>query len=239
MLRASTFRPSTVSEDRPTLVACPRITRDGTHARESKPLATFEDGWICQKCWSANRDSDSRCYRCHSEPTSYPMSQLGVPVQSAAVSRPATVPRVVSTPPSPPRETFDGHRPEPVANASKAMPRLTLPSLPISVMGAIRGMPGRVGRARDTITAVWNGTARRAQAARQRAGIFAFWLSAMVLCWLVIFFELAPESAGGRLLASLLATVGLGLFSAATSVATSAALAERHRSPAAGEPREG
>lgn len=29
----------------------------------------FENGWICRECWSANREQDDRCYRCHSVPT--------------------------------------------------------------------------------------------------------------------------------------------------------------------------
>jgi len=28
----------------------------------------FENGWICRECWSANREQDDRCYRCHSVP---------------------------------------------------------------------------------------------------------------------------------------------------------------------------
>jgi hypothetical protein len=74
---------------------------------------------------------------------------------------------------------------------------------------------------------------------RGRAGMVTFWLSAMILCWLVIFFELAPESAGGRFVASVLATLGLGLFSAATAAVTSSALAGRHQPRGAGEAREG
>jgi hypothetical protein len=28
----------------------------------------FENGWICRECWSANREQDDRCYRCHAVP---------------------------------------------------------------------------------------------------------------------------------------------------------------------------
>ena len=28
----------------------------------------FENGWICRECWSANREQDDRCYRCHTVP---------------------------------------------------------------------------------------------------------------------------------------------------------------------------
>ena len=28
-------------------------------------MPTFENGWICRECWCANRESDARCYRCH------------------------------------------------------------------------------------------------------------------------------------------------------------------------------
>jgi hypothetical protein len=30
-------------------------------------MSTFENGWICRECWSANREFDSRCYRCHKD----------------------------------------------------------------------------------------------------------------------------------------------------------------------------
>jgi hypothetical protein len=33
---------------------------------ELNPVPTFENGWICRECWCANRESDARCYRCHS-----------------------------------------------------------------------------------------------------------------------------------------------------------------------------
>lgn len=31
-------------------------------------MPTFENGWICRKCWCANRETDERCYRCHAVP---------------------------------------------------------------------------------------------------------------------------------------------------------------------------
>jgi len=31
-------------------------------------MPTFENGWICRECWSANREQDQRCYRCHAVP---------------------------------------------------------------------------------------------------------------------------------------------------------------------------
>ena len=27
-------------------------------------MATFDDGWICKSCWTANREQDVHCYRC-------------------------------------------------------------------------------------------------------------------------------------------------------------------------------
>jgi len=120
------------------------------------------------------------------------------------------------------------------------MPRLTLPSLPrIPVLSSVRTMFRRIASTARHVRATWDDTRRRVAAMRRRAGMFTFWLSAMVLCWVVIFFELAPESAGGRLLASVLATLGLGLFSAATAAVTSSALAERHGSRGAGKAHEG
>jgi hypothetical protein len=203
-------------------------------------VATFEDGWICKKCWSANRDSDSRCYRCHSEPAGYATFQSKVSLPSAAVPSPAPAPPVAAPVPSPTRETVVSQPPEPITKAPKAMRRWTLPSLPsIGVPRAFGSMSRRIASAGHRVRASWNEAGRRAAAIRRRAGMFTFWLSAMVLCWLVIFFELAPESAGGRLMASVLATLGLGLFSAATAAVTSAAMAERRGSRGVGESREG
>jgi hypothetical protein len=34
-------------------------------------MPTFENGWICRECWSANREQDMRCYRCHAVPKRY------------------------------------------------------------------------------------------------------------------------------------------------------------------------
>jgi hypothetical protein len=31
-------------------------------------MPTFENGWICRECWTANREQDHRCYRCHKAP---------------------------------------------------------------------------------------------------------------------------------------------------------------------------
>jgi len=205
-----------------------------------KPVATFEDGWICKKCWSANRDSDSRCYRCHSEPAGYATFQSKVSVPSTTVARPALAPPVGPPAPSPVRETVISQPPEPITKTSKAMPRWTLPSLPsIGVVSAFGTISRRIASAGHRMRASWNEAGRRAAAIRRRAGMFTFWLSAMVLCWLVIFFELAPESAGGRLVASVLATLALGLFSAATAAVTSSAVAERRGSRGVGESREG
>jgi hypothetical protein len=203
-------------------------------------VATFEDGWICKKCWSANRDSDSRCYRCHSEPAGYATIQSKVSVPSATLARPAPAPPVALPTPSPMRETVVSQPPEPIAKAPRAMRRWTPPSLPrIGVVSAFGRVSRRIASAGHRMRASWNQAGRRAAAMRRRAGMYTFWLSAMVLCWLVIFFELAPESAGGRLVASVLATLGLGLFSAATAAVTSSAVAERRGSRGVGESREG
>jgi hypothetical protein len=35
-------------------------------------VSTFENGWICKNCWTANREQDGHCYRCHQERPNYP-----------------------------------------------------------------------------------------------------------------------------------------------------------------------
>jgi hypothetical protein len=38
-------------------------------------MPTFENGWICRECWCANRETDTRCYRCHAVPKRHEMPE--------------------------------------------------------------------------------------------------------------------------------------------------------------------
>jgi hypothetical protein len=38
-------------------------------------MPTFENGWICRECWTANREQDQRCYRCHKVPQRHVMPE--------------------------------------------------------------------------------------------------------------------------------------------------------------------
>jgi hypothetical protein len=85
-------------------------------------MPTFENGWICRECWSANREQDQRCYRCHAvpkrrempEPATYStpdgrpneerkkVSSLTGPSASAAVQATPPAPSAPPTPVAPP-----------------------------------------------------------------------------------------------------------------------------------------
>jgi hypothetical protein len=69
-------------------------------------MPTFENGWICRKCWTANRERDGSCYRCHSERPDY---SEPVPIFS---QRPAPVPTPAPEP-SAPRFAAVAREPEP------------------------------------------------------------------------------------------------------------------------------
>jgi hypothetical protein len=203
-------------------------------------LATFEDGWICKKCWSANRDSDSRCYRCHSEPASVPAYPSKASVLTPPAAPAPAPPRITPDVPMPTQEAPAPPVERVVGKFPRTMPKLTFQTFPsVPVLSGVRALFMRLVRTGRGVRSGWIDIRRRAAAMRRRAGMFTFWISATLLCWLVIFFELAPESAGGRLVASVLATLGLGLFSAATAAVTSLALAERRGSRDAGKAQEG
>jgi hypothetical protein len=71
-------------------------------------MPTFENGWICRKCWTANRERDGSCYRCHAERPDY---SEPVPIFS---QRPA--PAAAPTPapePAAPRFAAVASEPEP------------------------------------------------------------------------------------------------------------------------------
>ena len=69
-------------------------------------VSTFENGWICRECWSANREFDGRCYRCHADRPAdagivsletAPQAPVDEPLAPAAVApRPPEQKRVTS-----------------------------------------------------------------------------------------------------------------------------------------------
>jgi hypothetical protein len=96
-------------------------------------MPTFENGWICRECWSANRQQDERCYRCHAVPKLHEMPQattfsatVGVP-KDEPKDEPKRVSRLTASPA--PRAA------EPVP----AKPKPSGPPWPVVVLAAMRG----------------------------------------------------------------------------------------------------
>jgi hypothetical protein len=95
-------------------------------------MPTFENGWICRECWSANREQDQRCYRCHAVPKRHEMPQ---PIAfSAPISAPKEEPKD-----EPKRVSRLTAAPVPqAADAKPAKPKPSGPPWPIVVLAAMR-----------------------------------------------------------------------------------------------------
>jgi hypothetical protein len=85
-------------------------------------MPTFENGWICRECWSANREQDQRCYRCHKVP------------ERRVMPEPATY----STPEGKPNEerkkvsSLVTPAPVPATREPEAAPKPATPAIPLS-----------------------------------------------------------------------------------------------------------
>jgi hypothetical protein len=205
-------------------------------------MPTFENGWICRECWSANREQDQRCYRCHAVPVRQEMPQattfsatIGVPKDE-----PADEPKRVSrlTAPPPPRAVE--------AEPAKAKP--SGPPWPVVVLSAMRswfarpkagarrvarvvraapGVPGAgfrllTGRVNAGITKVT--LPFRRIFANRRAWLSVAWLISAFSCALL--FSVALDA---PLAASLLIVVSVAIFSGLTSAITMTASERRNR----------
>lgn len=67
-------------------------------------MPTFENGWICRECWTANREFDSHCYRCHSDRPD-DAGTLTLPVRTTERAAPALAETPPMTEPTPKRVT--------------------------------------------------------------------------------------------------------------------------------------
>lgn len=103
-------------------------------------MPTFENGWICRECWTANREQDHRCYRCHKVPERRVMPEPAT--YSTPEGKPNEERRKVSSliAPAPPP------LPEP-----GAAPKAAVPAVPLSE--TIGGLVF-VRRARAAIAAI-------------------------------------------------------------------------------------
>jgi hypothetical protein len=205
-------------------------------------MPTFENGWICRECWSANREQDERCYRCHAVPKRQEMPQattfsatIGVPKEE-----PADEPKRVSrlTAPPPPR----------AAEAEPATPKPSGPPWPVVVLSAmrswfarpkagarrvarvVRAAPGAPGAGFRLLTGRVNAGVSKVTSPLRR--IFAnrrAWLS---VAWVISAFSCAllfSVALNAPLAASLLVVVSVAIFSGLTSAITATASERRNR----------
>jgi hypothetical protein len=194
-------------------------------------MPTFENGWICRECWSANREQDQRCYRCHAVPKRRDMPE----------------PITFSTPDGRPNEerkkvsSLTAARPAEPRPAAPPTP--TLPATPLSerirglvfvrwaragIAAIVRAVASIVAFGRAVVHAPGNAVrlvSRGVSGARNRAtagarGALAhrrMWLS---VAWGISGFSCAllfSVALGAPLAASLLVVASVAIFSGLTS----------------------
>jgi hypothetical protein len=216
-------------------------------------MPTFENGWICRECWSANREQDQRCYRCHAVPKRQEMPQattfsatIGVPKDEPKEEPKDDAKRVSRlTAPPPPR----------AAEPQPAKPKLSGPPWPVVVLAAMRGWfarpkagarrvvrvvraaPGAPGAGLRLVTGRLNAGVSKVTSpirriiAHRRAWLTVAWVISAFSCALL--FSVALQA---PLAASLLVVVSVAIFSGLTSAITTSASERRNRR--VGDPRE-
>jgi hypothetical protein len=205
-------------------------------------MPTFENGWICRKCWCANRETDDRCYRCHAvperrvmpEPITFSMPD-GKPneerkkvssLTAAAVARPAepTMPAAPAVP-----------RPNAIL-AGLGVIITTIIRFVSQVVRLVRAAPGAPHAARqaattrmhagmDRVTSPW-----RAMLAHRRTWLSVAWMISALTSALLFSVALRAPFA-----ASLLVVASVAIFSGLTTAITMNA-SDRHARPAAEAP---
>ena len=208
-------------------------------------MPTFENGWICRECWSANRQQDERCYRCHAVPKGREMPEAitfstpeGKPDEErkkvSSLTRAQPAPSVKPTTPEPA---------EPAAPREFAlMVRLRAVVTTIgrnlsNVIRFVRAIPGAprvawqfaAGKAHAGVDRVVSAT--RGVLSHRRAWLTAAWLISALSCALL--FSVALNA---PLAASLLVVASVAIFSGLTSAITTSASDRRDRR--AGDARE-
>lgn len=202
-------------------------------------MPVFENGWICRECWSANREQDSRCYRCHAVPKRREMPE---PVTfSTPEGKPNEERRKVSsltgTPPPPPAQPT--RIPEPVEPATPRQAALMVQlrafvaalgrnvSRVMRFLRAVPGAPrrawqfasGRLHTGLDSVKATANGII-----SHRRAWLTVAWLISAFSCALL--FSVALNA---PLPASLLVVASVAIFSGLSAAITTNASERRDR----------
>ena len=212
-------------------------------------MPTFENGWICRECWSANREQDQRCYRCHAvpkrrempEPTTF-SANIGGP-QEEPQDEPKRVSRLTAAPvpqtaePQPAKPKPSGP-PWPVVVLAAMRAWFTEPKRRAKrVAGAVRAAPGLPGAGLRIVTGRLNaGVSKVTSPVRRILSHRRAWLTA---AWVVSAFSSAllfSVALNAPLTASLLVVASVAIFSGLTAAITTNYSDRRDRR--AGDARE-
>jgi hypothetical protein len=208
-------------------------------------MPVFENGWICRECWSANREQDERCYRCHAVPKRREMPEAitfatpdGKPIEErkkvSSLTAPPPPPAVVpATPvveePVAPREFALLARLRAVA-ATTARYFATLARFVRAIPGAPRAawqfMTRKVHAGHETLM-----TPVRAVLSHRRAWLTAAWVISGLTSALL--FSVVLDAS---LAVSLLVVTSVAIFSGLSAAITTTASERRDRR--ASDPRE-
>ncbi|MGZ6255545.1 MAG: hypothetical protein ACXWMB_00830 [Candidatus Limnocylindria bacterium] len=212
-------------------------------------MPTFENGWICRECWSANREQDMRCYRCHAVPKRYEMPEPitfstpdGKPNEERKKVTSLTGPQVA-------RPAEAAAPPAPTAPSKPFSERLRELAFIVKVRSAIAAVHGAVTgtflRLASVVRAVVHAPAagahlvsqgvRRVQhrassgarsaLSHRRAWLSVAWVISGLSCALLFSAALRAP-----FLASLLVVAGVAVFSGLTAaITTSASERQSHR----------
>ena len=208
-------------------------------------MPTFENGWICRECWSANRQQDERCYRCHAVPK---RRERPEPIAlSTPDGKPDDEPKeerkkVTNLTGSSARAEVKPTTPEPAEPAAPAPPRefalmVRLRAVATTtgrnlghVIRFLRAIPGAPRAAWQFAAGkVHAGVDRVASSVRgvlshRRAWLTAAWVISALSCALL--FSVALDA---PLAASLLVVASVAIFSGLTSAITTSASERRDR----------
>jgi hypothetical protein len=207
-------------------------------------MPTFENGWICRECWSANREQDQRCYRCHAVPKRYEMPEPitfstpdGKPNEDRKKVTSLTGPRLPGR--------VEAAEPQPVVEATPLSERIRGMVLVTKTRSAIAAIVGAfhrlvsfgravahapaagAGLVSRGVSGARTGASSRARSAlaHRRVWLSVAWAISALSCALLFSAALRAP-----FLASLLLVAGVAVFSGLTAaITTSASERQSHR----------